>query len=173
MESGGTISTSAAVSYSGQGFSLRGDKDRFVLPSDLRKAVRDSGHGERVLCLAKHPRWKCLIGFGLGRVAQLEAEIDRDEEAAIRRGESFDRDFRLQQAYGFARIPFDDSGRFVMPERYFRLGGLADRIYLQGAGRWFTLWNPAELAAMGAGWEDAQAACADLEALATAAKARK
>ena len=50
-----------------------GEKGRFVLPPDFRKAVRDSGMGERVLCLAKHPRWKCLIGFGLGRVAEFEA----------------------------------------------------------------------------------------------------
>ena len=37
----------------------------------------------------------------------------------------------------------------------------------------FTLWTPAELAKMGAGWEDAQEACADLEAQALAGKARK
>ena len=40
------------VSYSGQGFSLLGEKGRFVLPPVFRKAVRDSGQGERVLCLA-------------------------------------------------------------------------------------------------------------------------
>ena len=57
--------------YSGQGFSLIGEKGRFVLPPDFRKAVRDSGQGERVLCLAKHPRWKCLTGFGLSRVEVL------------------------------------------------------------------------------------------------------
>ena len=45
------------IAYSGQGFSLLGEKGRFVLPPDFRKAVRDSGLGERVLCVAKHPRW--------------------------------------------------------------------------------------------------------------------
>lgn len=161
------------ISYSGQGFSLLGEKGRFVLPPDFRKAVRDSGQGERVLCLAKHPRWKCLTGFGLSRVAEFESELDREERIALERGVDFDRDMRAQQLYGFARVPFDDSGRFVLPERYFRLGGLTDRVFFQGGGKSFTIWNPEELAKMGEGWIDAQEACADLEAQALAGKGRK
>ncbi len=161
------------VSYSGQGFSLLGEKGRFVLPPEFRKAVRDSGQGERVLCLAKHPRWKCLTGFGLGRVAQFEAELDREERIALERGTDFDREMRAAQLYGFAQVPFDDSGRFVLPERYFRLGGLSDAVYFQGGGLQFTLWNPEELAKMGAGWEDAQEACLDLAARARTGKGGK
>lgn len=161
------------ISYSGQGFSLLGEKGRFVLPPDFRKAVRDSGQGERVLCLAKHPRWKCLTGFGLSRVGEFEHELDREERIALERGADFDRDLRAQQLYGFARIPFDDSGRFVLPERYFRLGGLTDQAFFQGGGKAFTIWNPAELAKLGEGWDDAQEACADLAAQALAGKVRK
>ena len=158
------------ITYSGQGFSLLGEKSRFVLPPELRKSVRESGQGERLLCLAKHPRWKCLTGFGLSRADQFEAELDREEEIALERQIDFDRDLRAQQLYGFARVPFDDSGRFVMPERYFKLGGLTDRVFFQGGGKMFTLWNPAELAKLGEGWEDAQEACADLETQALAGK---
>ncbi len=161
------------VSYSGQGFSLLGEKGRFVLPPDFRKAVRDSGHGERVLCLAKHPRWKCLIGFGLGRVAEFEAELDREERIALERNQGYDRELRANQLYGFARVPFDDSGRFVLPERYFKLGGIDSAAFFQGGGKSFTIWNPAELAQMGAGWEDAQEACAELAAQAQNGKGRK
>ena len=162
-----------AVTYSGQGFSLRGEKGRFVLPPDFRKAVRDSGGGERVLCLAKHPKWKCLTGFGLSRADTFESELDREESNALERGQDFDRDFRAQQLYGFARVPFDDSGRFILPERHFRLGGLGDCAFFQGGGRFFTIWNPAELARMPTGWEDAQEACADLEAQARKGKGEK
>jgi MraZ protein len=161
------------IIYSGQGFSLLGEKGRFVLPPDFRKAVRDSGQGERVLCLAKHPRWKCLTGFGLSRVDEFETELNREEGIALERGLDFDRDHRAQQLYGFARVPFDDSGRFVMPERFFKLGGLSDAVFFQGGGKMFTIWNPAELAKLGAGWEDAQEACADLAAQAMSGKARK
>ncbi|HOB15286.1 MAG TPA: division/cell wall cluster transcriptional repressor MraZ [Novosphingobium sp.] len=161
------------VAYSGQGFSLLGEKGRFVLPPDFRKAVRDSGRGERILCLAKHPRWKCLTGFGLGRVDEFEGELNREEGIALERGLDFDRDHRAQQLYGFAKVPFDESGRFVLPERYFKLGALADALFFQGGGKMFTIWNPEELAKMGAGWEDAQEACAELDAQARTGKGRK
>jgi MraZ protein len=169
----GVVDSVKPVSYSGQGFSLLGEKGRFVLPPDFRKAVRDSGHGERVLCLAKHPRWKCLIGFGLGRVSEFEIELEREERIALERGIDFDRDLRASQLYGFAKVPFDDSGRFVLPERYFKLGALTTSAFFQGGGKSFTIWNPEELAKMGEGWEDAQEACAELAAQAQIGKGRK
>ena len=57
---------SAFGGYSGQAFSPAGDKGRFVLPPAFRKAVKDSS-GSRVLCLAAHDRFACLVGFGLSR----------------------------------------------------------------------------------------------------------
>ena len=157
--------------YSGQGFSLRGEKGRFVLPPSFRKAVKESSEG-RVLCLAKHERWNCLTGFGLSRRAELEDQSDREEERAIRMNRDFDRDLRASQLYGFIEIPFDESGRFIMPDFLAELGRLDSGVYFQGAGSFFTLWNPAELYAMGEGWEGAQAACKMLEAE-TLAKGKK
>jgi MraZ protein len=149
--------------YSGQGFSLRGEKSRFVLPPAFRKAVKESSEG-RVLCLAKHERWNCLTGFGLSRRAEFEAQLDREEERAIRLNRDFDRDLRASQLHGFTEVPFDESGRFIMPEFLAVLGRLDQGVYFQGAGSFFTLWNPQELYALGEGWEGAQAACRMLEA---------
>lgn len=160
--------------YSGQGFSLRGEKGRFVLPPSFRKAVKESSEG-RVLCLARHDRWKCLTGFGLSRLAEFEAQLDREEERAIRLNRDFDRDLRASQLHGFTDVPFDESGRFIMPDflaGLAELGGLDSGVYFQGAGSFFTLWNPQELYAMGEGWEGAQAACKMLEAE-TLAKGKK
>ena len=156
--------------YSGQAYSPAGDKSRFVLPPLFRKAVKESSNG-RVLCLAKHDRWNCLIGFGLSRKEELEDQLDREEERALRLGkDDFDRDLRANQLFGFVEIPFDDSGRFVMPDHLRTLGRVEDGLYFQGAGRFFTIWNPDELAAMGSEWESAQAACANLLAEAKAKK---
>lgn len=162
-----------AVSYSGQDFSLQGEKGRFVLPAEFRKTVRASSGGERILCLAKHDRWNCLTGFGLSREAALQDQIEREERIAIERGQDFDRELRAMQLFGFSKLPFDDSGRFVMPERFVKLANIGDRLFFQGAGLFFTIWNPAELAKLGSGWEGAQAACAELEAQAVAGKGRK
>lgn len=158
------------VIYSGQGFSLRGEKGRFVLPPAFRKAVAESSDG-KVLCLARHERWNCLTGFGLSRSAELEAQIEREEENAIRRGIDFDPDLRRIQLFGFAELPFDSSGRFVMPDHLAGLGGLEESVFYQGAGNFFTLWNPEELYRMGEGWEGAQAACRALAG--EAARGRK
>ncbi|MBI1403468.1 MAG: division/cell wall cluster transcriptional repressor MraZ [Porphyrobacter sp.] len=149
--------------YSGQAYSPAGDKGRFVLPAAFRKAVKDSSAGNRVLCLAAHDRFDCLVGFGLSRTEQLHAQLDREEERAIRLGlPDFDREVRAQQLFGFEQLPFDDSGRFVMPEHLRDLGHVEDGLYFQGAGEFFFIWNPAELARMGPEWKGAQAACAKL-----------
>lgn len=157
--------------YSGQAYSPSGDKGRFVLPPLFRKAVKESSEG-RILCLAKHDRWNCLIGFGLSRKGELEEQLDREEERAIRLDKDFDRDLRAMQLFGFVEVPFDDSGRFVMPDHLRNLGNVDDGLYFHGGGRFFTIWNPRELSAMGEQWESAQAACDNLLAEA-AAKGRK
>ena len=145
--------------YSGQAYSPAGDKGRFVLPPLFRKAVKDSSDG-RVLGLSKHASWNCLVGFGLSRKPELEAQLDREEELAVRLGREFDRDTRSSQLFGFQELPFDDSGRFVMPDHLRILGKIEDWLYFQGGGRFFTLWNPVELAQMGDDWAGAKAACA-------------
>lgn len=147
--------------FSGQAYAPAGDKGRYVLPPLFRKAVRESSDG-RVLCLAKHDRWNCLVGFGLSRKPELEAQLDREEELASRSGREFDRETRSSQLNGFVELPFDDSGRFVMPEYLRKLANIGEGLFFQGGGRFFTLWNPDELAKMGDDWAAARAACAAL-----------
>ena len=155
--------------YSGQAFSPAGDKGRYVLPPLFRKAVKESSDA-RILCLAKHDRWNCLTGFGLSRKPELEAQLDREEELAYRVGREFDRDTRSSQLFGFVELPFDDSGRFVMPDHLRALANIDDGLFVQGGGRFFTLWNPVELSQMGDDWAAAKAAC---EALVGEAKAKR
>ncbi len=159
----GLVEVRQSLSYSGQGFSLRGEKNRFVLPSAFRKAVRESSQGNRTLCIGKHDRWNCLTGFGLSRKDDLAAQIDREETLAFQAGREFDRDLRAMQLYGFSEVPFDDSGRFVIPDHLLRLANVGDGLFFRANGSFFTLWNPDELNRMGAGWEEAQAACAGFQ----------
>lgn len=146
--------------FSGRGFSLAGDKGRFTLPAPFRSAVKDSSGG-RTLCLDKHPELNCLVGFGLSRMADLEAQLDREEDRA---DGAFDRDTRAAQLFGFVQLPFDDSGRFVMPDYLRQLGHVGEALFFQGGGRSFTIWNPDELMQMGDAWAAAKAACAQFQA---------
>ena len=145
--------------YSGQAYSPAGDKGRYVLPPLFRKAVKESSDS-RTLCLTKHDRWNCLVGFGLSRKLEFEAQLDREEDRATALGKDYDRDTRASQLFGFQEMPFDDSGRFVMPDHLRMLGRIEDGLFFQGGGRFFTVWNPDELAEMGEEWAGAKAACA-------------
>ncbi|MGI8943552.1 MAG: division/cell wall cluster transcriptional repressor MraZ [Qipengyuania sp.] len=155
--------------YSGQAYTLAGDKSRCVLPPAFRKAVKESSDG-RVLCLAKHDRWNCLTGFGLSRKMEFERQLDREEDRAIAQGKDFDRELRASQLHGFVELPFDDSGRFVMPDYLRDLGNIGDGLFFHGGGRFFTVWNPAELMRMGHEWAAAKAVCASMVAEAGAKK---
>ena len=164
--------------YSGQAYSPAGDKGRFVLPPAFRKAVKESSDGSKTLCLASHDKFDCLIGFGLSRIEKLHKKLDDEEERAIRLGiGDFDRDVRAQQLFGFEQLPFDDSGRFVMPDHLRDLGKVGDGLYFQGAGDFFFIWNPEELARMDDSWRGAKAACdkliGDLQAKAKGKGAKK
>lgn len=130
--------------YSGQGFSLQRDKNRFVLPNVLRATVRDSS-GKDQLCVAKHPEWKCLVGFGMSRVAEFEGQLDREQDRADAAGRPFNRDKRAMALYTYQQVPFDGSGRFVVPDALAALAGIGEQIFFQGMGRSFTLWAPEEL----------------------------
>jgi MraZ protein len=151
-------------SYTGQGFSPRGEKGRFVLPSDFRSEVKASSDGQRILCLDKHDRYPCLVGFGLSRAEAFAAQLDREEQNAIARGQDYDRDLRAMQLYGYVKVSFDDSGRFILPDHIAGLGGIGEALYFHGGGAFFSLWNPETLFTMGAGWEAAQANCRALMA---------
>lgn len=158
---------SAFAGYNGQAFSPAGEKGRFVLPSAFRKAVKESSGGTRTLCLAAHGRYECLIGYGTSRIAELDAQLDREEERAIRLGDaSFDRDARAGQLFTYEALPFDESGRFVMPEQLRELGKVDDGLFFQAAGRFFFVWAPDELMRMGPEFKSAQIACAKLMAAA-------
>ncbi|MDE8650388.1 division/cell wall cluster transcriptional repressor MraZ [Novosphingobium album (ex Liu et al. 2023)] len=157
--------------YSGQGFSLLRDKNRFVLPNQFRGTVRESS-GKAVLCLGKHDRWDCLTGFGLSRVEDFDQQIREEQAIAIQSGKEYDADKRAFDLHSFYEVPFDGSGRFVMPEDLFALADIGDQLYFQGAGRFFTVWNPEKLYALDQSWAVAQTACRNLAAK-EIAKARK
>ena len=158
--------------YSGQAYSPAGDKGRYVLPPLFRKAVKESSDS-RTLCLTKHDRWNCLVGFGLSRKLEFEAQLDREEEMAFKFQRDFDRETRASQLYGFAELPFDDSGRFVMPDYLRGLADIENGLFFQGSGRFFSVWNPTELMRMGDDWAAAKAACQALVAEAEAKAKRK
>ena len=154
--------TGQPLIYRGQGFSLRRDKNRFVLPNLFRATVRESSQAP-ILCLAKHESWNCLVGYGLSRTYEFENIINEEREFAMRAGLPFDRDMKAMTLYNYHEVPFDGSGRFVLPEDLAVLADVDDQLYFQGAGQYFFVFAPAALAAMTEPqFKGAQVACVSL-----------
>ena len=160
-------------SFHGQGFSLRGDKGRFVLPPSFRHMVREASSGERILCLTSHERWPCLTGFGTSRLEEIDQQLDREEAAALARGQEFDRDLRGSLLFGFLQVPFDESGRFVCPDHLAAMAGLDGAAFFNGNGRFFTIWSPEKLAGMGDDFVHMQRGCEALAGEAGQGKGRR
>ena len=154
----------ALAGYSGQGFSPRGDKGRYVLPPAFRNAIAPTDKDPRTLCLVKHDRWNCLSGFGLARTETFDMQIGREEDNALRLGKEFDRELRETQLWSFTEVSFDASGRFILPDHLAELCAIDAGICFLGGSQSFTLWAPKQLYRMGAGWEGQQALCRKLEA---------
>ena len=150
------------VSYSGQAYSPIGDKGRFALPPAFRKIVKEASGNTRTLCLDRHPTWPCLVGFGLNREEELLDLLEKRHEKALENGQDFDYDKESDELFGFERIPFDDSGRFTMPTWLQKAGKIEDGLFFRGAGRFFTVWAPAQLYTMAPEMERARIACETL-----------
>jgi MraZ protein len=151
-------------------FAVRGEKNRFVLPASLRKTVIASSGNERLLGLTTHHAWNCLSGFGLSRADTFDALIEKESARHIAAGKEFDVEGYAHSLNGFAEVPFDPSGRFVMPEYLAEVARIEDEMFLHGAGDHFTLWAPEALYEMGSMFDGAKAACRRMQADARAGK---
>ncbi|MXO88949.1 division/cell wall cluster transcriptional repressor MraZ [Altererythrobacter aestuarii] len=140
--------TQAVAGFSGQGFSLRGEKDRFVLPPEMRNPIAEASD-ERVLCVGKHDSWPCLVGFGSDRIARFDEILAQQQEEARQNGDKFDRAIRSGRLWSFKRHSFDASGRFVLNPSSVKLGKIEDKLYFHGVGDVITIWNPDILMGLG------------------------
>ena len=164
----------APGTYNGFYYSPAGDKGRYVLPPAIRKAVKESSGGAKTLCLGIEGEDECLTGFGTSRIDTLQQELNDARERAVRMNDTtFDYKARAQALFGFEQVPFDDSGRFVMPEYLRDLGMVGEGLFFQGAGDFFLVWDPEVLFKQGPSYRAAQASCRKLMAEAAAKAAKK
>jgi MraZ protein len=70
-------------------------------------------------------------------------------------------------------VPFDESGRFVLPDHLAGMADLDGAAFFNGNGRFFTIWSPDRLAAMGSGFEQLQRGCEALAKEADAGRGRR
>lgn len=114
-------------------------KGRLSVPAFIRQKI-ERRSDEKILVLSPHPQLPCLVGYDANYSATLQARADK------RLGDNPDPLAEMEmQAAMFAStidVPYDTSGRIIMPPRLKRKSGIADLAFFIGMGGEFQVWNP-------------------------------
>lgn len=113
--------------YSGQGFSLQRDKGRFVLPAPFRFHAQGIERRDDGLSSAR-TALDCIVGFGLSRKDEMVARFDAEEAAALDKGLPLDAVQRGMSLFSVVDVPFDGSGRFILPKSVSNPAKIADEL---------------------------------------------
>ena len=134
------------VDYVGKGLALVDDKGRVAIPNTLRailakNAPRDDGKDGGSVVVAPHPEHRCLIAYDPAYLTSLKTRLEQLDARQL--ADSGRPDYNILDRAGAAEpLPFDGSGRFIMPafeRRYARIEGAA---VFHGSFNWITIWSP-------------------------------
>lgn len=118
-------------------------KGRVSVPAFLRSVIERRGDA-RTIVLAKHESFPALSAYDPAYAALKHSKIERlfekqegDSEAAL--------EYQQRNLMAFAateEVPYDSSGRIVLPPMMRRKGQVEDLALFLGAGETFQIWNP-------------------------------
>ena len=118
-------------------------KGRVSIPAFLRSVIERRGDA-RTITLAKHESFPCLTAYDPAYAALKHAKHERllekeetNPEAAL--------DYQRRNLMAFAateEVPYDSSGRILMPPMMRMKGRIEDLALFLGTGETFQLWNP-------------------------------
>lgn len=117
-------------------------KGRVGIPASLRTTLERNSEG-RIMLLGLNRAGTCLTGTDLGQSRLDYAKLLKDEERALDAGIEMDIDAVARRMFGMTEeLPFDASGRFILPPFYRHKAGLTDQAYFIGLAARFQIWNP-------------------------------
>lgn len=118
-------------------------KSRVSIPAFLRSVIERRGDA-RTITLAKHENFPCLNAYDPAYAAhrhlKLERLLEKEEispDAAL--------EYQQRNLMAFAateEVPYDSSGRILMPPMMRMKGKIEDLALFLGTGETFQIWNP-------------------------------
>jgi MraZ protein len=118
-------------------------KGRVSVPAFLRSVIERRGDAKTIV-LAKHESFPCLSAYDPAYAALKHSKLERlfekeegNPAAAL--------DYQQRNLMAFAateEVPYDSSGRIVLPPMMRRKGGIEDLALYLGTGETFQIWNP-------------------------------
>jgi MraZ protein len=118
-------------------------KGRVSIPAFLRGVIERRGD-VRTIVLAKHESFSCLSAYDPAYAALKHAKLERLLEKEETNPEA-QLDYQQRNLMAFAateEVPYDSSGRILMPPMMRRKGEIGDLALFLGAGETFQIWNP-------------------------------
>lgn len=127
--------------YFGYGLSGVDDKGRVSVPARLRATI-EANSSARLLVVSKHPTAPCLMCYDRDFQDELPEFLVRvageGEDVGRRLTQS-----ELARAAGVSdELPYDGSGRFVLPPFMRKTGKIGAKALFVGAIEMIEIWNP-------------------------------
>jgi MraZ protein len=135
--------------YQGDGIGLVDDKGRVAIPSALRatlaaNAPKADGKSGGTIVIGAHQKNPCLIAYDPGYLDVLAAQLDKREAEHTAPDGEFDYNIKRAGASGEA-VPFDGSGRFIMPAFPRFYAGIGEHAFFYGVLDYIEIWDPRTL----------------------------
>ena len=121
-------------------------KGRVSVPAFLRSVIERRGDAKTIV-LASHESFPCLSAYDPAYAALKHSKLERlfekeegNSAAAL--------DYQQRNLMAFAateEVPYDSSGRIVLPPMMRRKGEIEELALFLGTGETFQIWNPALL----------------------------
>ena len=118
-------------------------KGRVSVPAFLRSVIERRGDA-RTIVLAKHDNFQALSAYDPAYAALKHAKLERlAEKQETDPAADMEYARRTMMAFGATEeVPYDSSGRIVLPTMMRSKSGIEDLALFIGVGETFQLWNP-------------------------------
>jgi MraZ protein len=123
-------------------------KGRVSIPAFLRSVIERRGDA-RTIILAKHESFPCLSAYDPAYAALKHSKLERLLEKEETNPQA-QLEYQQRNLMAFAateEVPYDSSGRIVLPPMMRRKGEIGDLALFLGTGETFQVWNPQRLLA--------------------------
>ncbi len=137
--------------YQGYGLAQVDDKGRVAIPAALRATIEantppgDNGKDVRRVIISTHPKETCLIGYDLAYVTELKERLTARELAHTDAQGEVDYNIKRRGSGAAEAVPFDGSGRFILPPFPRFEAGIENFAFFWGVMDFFEIWNPKTL----------------------------
>ncbi|WP_415642135.1 MraZ C-terminal domain-containing protein [Sphingomonas antarctica] len=98
---------------------------------------------EKIVLLGINEADGCVTGSDIGQSEVDYEKMERERERALEQNREPNLPVSADVMFGITEeLPFDSSGRFIIPPFFREEAGLTDLAFFLGRGDHFAIWNP-------------------------------